>query len=84
MFLIHLREVERQKILFKDMQDHMDELRNQTKDERRQRAKSAFKVSENIAKEREGLVQQLHDLKDMNKNMMDLKVIQTKFSLLTI
>ena len=53
----------------------MDELRQQTKEERKQRAKAAFKVSENIAKEREELVHQLHHLKDVNKNMMDRKVI---------
>ena len=61
--------------MFKDIQDHMDELRQQTKEERKQRAKAAFKVSENIAKEREELVHQLHHLKDVNKNMMDRKVI---------
>ena len=38
------REVDRQKSLFKDMQDHMDEMRQQTKEERKQRAKAAFKV----------------------------------------
>ena len=57
------------------MQDHMDEMRQQTKEERKQRAKAAFKVSENIAKERETLVHELHHLKDVNKNMMDKKVI---------
>ena len=56
------------------MQDHMDEMRQQTKEERKQRAKAAFKVSENIAKERENLVHQLHHLKDVNKDMMDKKV----------
>ena len=56
------------------MQDHMDEMRQQTKEERKERAKAAFKVSENIAKERENLVHQLHHLKDANKNMMDKKV----------
>ena len=53
----------------------MDELRQQTKEERKQRAKAAFKVTENIAKEREELVHQLHHLKDVNKNMMDRKVL---------
>ena len=61
--------------MFKDIQDHMDELRQQTKEERKQRAKAAFKVTENIAKEREELVHQLHHLKDVNKNMMDRKVL---------
>ena len=74
-FFKNFREVQRQKTLFKDIQDHMDELRQQTKEERKQRAKAAFKVSENIAKEREELVHQLHHLKDVNKNMMDRKVI---------
>ena len=68
------REVERQRILFKDMQDQMDEVRQQTKMERRERAKAAFKVSEGIAKEREGLVHQLHHLKEVNQNMMDQQV----------
>ena len=72
--IILYREVDRQKTLFKDMQDHMDEMRQQTKEERKQRAKAAFQVSENIAKERENLVHQLHHLKDVNKNMMDRKV----------
>ena len=74
-FIENFREVQRQKTLFKDIQDHMDELRQQTKEERKQRAKAAFKVTENIAKEREELVHQLHHLKDVNKNMMDRKVI---------
>ena len=74
-FFENFREVQRQKTLFKDIQDHMDELRQQTKEERKQRAKAAFKVTENIAKEREELVHQLHHLKDVNKNMMDRKVI---------
>ena len=52
----------------------MDELRNQTKVERRTRAKAMFSVSEGIAKEREDLVHQLHHLKHVNKNMMDVKV----------
>ena len=54
----------------------MEELRSQTKEERMKRAKAAFKVSENIAKERHDLVHQLHHLKDVNKNMMDIKVIR--------
>ena len=74
-FFKNFREVQRQKTLFKDIQDHMDELRQQTKEERKQRAKAAFKVTENIAKEREELVHQLHHLKDVNKNMMDRKVV---------
>jgi hypothetical protein len=56
------------------MQDHMDELRSHTKEEKMKRAKAAFKVTENIAKERHDLVNQLHHLKDVNKNMMDQKV----------
>ena len=58
------------------MQDQMDELRQQTRMERRERAKAAFSVSEGIAKEREGLVKELYDLKTINKDMMDLKVPQ--------
>ena len=80
-FLKNFREVQRQKTLFKDIQDHMDELRQQTKEERKQRAKAAFNVTENIAKEREELVHQLHHLKDVNKNIMDRKVI---FSILLL
>ena len=53
----------------------MDELRQQTRMERRERAKAAFSVSEGIAKEREGLVRELHDLRNVNKNMMDIKVL---------
>ena len=56
------------------MQDQMDELRQQTKLERRQRAKAALTVSEGIAKEREGLVHELYHLKSVNKNMMDRQV----------
>ena len=37
-------EVERQRILMKDLHDQMEELRNSTQSERRQRAKAAFKV----------------------------------------
>ena len=82
-FFENFREVQRQKTLFKDIQDHMDELRQQTKEERKQRAKAAFKVTENIAKEREELVHQLHHLKDVNKNMMDRKVIFSNLLLIS-
>ena len=37
----------------------MDALRHQTDAERKERARAAFKVSENIAQEREGIVHQV-------------------------
>jgi len=37
----------------------MDALRHQTDAERKERARAAFKVSENIAQEREGIVYQV-------------------------
>ena len=64
-------ELERQKILQKELQEHMESLRVQTQSERRERAKAALKVSENIAQEREGLVQQLDFMKAINAKMLD-------------
>ena len=64
-------EVERQKTLMRDLQDQMDDLRHSTQSERRERAKAAFKVSESIAQEREGLVQQLNFMKALNTKMLD-------------
>lgn len=64
-------DLERQRILMKDLQDQMEELRSKTQTERRARAKAAFKVSENIAQEREGLVNQLDLMKTLNNKMLD-------------
>ena len=49
----------------------MEELRSHTQSERRERAKAALHVSENIAQEREGLVQQLNFMKNLNTKMLD-------------
>ena len=57
------------------MQDQMDELRQHTRAERRQRAKAAFTVSEGIAREREDIVAKLDHLRTVNKDIMDLKAI---------
>ncbi|TRY68944.1 hypothetical protein TCAL_03773 [Tigriopus californicus] len=64
-------DLERERILMKDLHDQMEELRSQTQTERKARAKAAFKVSENIAQEREGLVQQLDLMKTLNNKMLD-------------
>ncbi len=64
-------ELDRQRILQKDLQSHLEELRSRTTDERRARAAAAFKVSENIAQEREGIVKQLDLLKAVNSKMLD-------------
>ena len=57
----------------------MDQLRNQTQNERKERAKAAFKVSENIAQEREGLVQQLEFMKTLNAKMIDDRCVYLIF-----
>ena len=43
----------------KELTEQMEDLRSQTQSERRERAKAAFKVSENIAMEREGMKNEL-------------------------
>ena len=55
------------------MQDQLDDLRTQTQTERRSRASVAFKITENIAQEREGLVQELDLLRSINAKMLDEK-----------
>ena len=50
-------QLERQHFKIREMQDQLDDLRTQTQTERRSRASVAFKITENIAQEREGLVQ---------------------------
>jgi Ras and EF-hand domain-containing protein len=65
------QEVERQRILMRELQDHLDTVRTQATEERRQRAKAAFKVSENIAQERENLVGELALVRAINTKMLD-------------
>ncbi|KAK3094769.1 hypothetical protein FSP39_005976 [Pinctada imbricata] len=50
---------------------YISQLRNQQKDEKRERARAAIKLTENIALERESLVKQLDLLKDVNKKLRD-------------
>ncbi|XP_076058864.1 EF-hand calcium-binding domain-containing protein 4B-like isoform X2 [Oratosquilla oratoria] len=54
-----------------DLRDSLEAMRKANKDERRQRATRAFKVSEGIAKERESLVSQLDILRNMNSQLRD-------------
>ena len=64
-------EVERQRILMKELTDHMDGLRTSTAAERKERAKAAFKVSEGIAAEREAIVSELSLMRVINAKMVD-------------
>ncbi len=48
-----------------------NDMRSRTKEERRSRAAAAFKVSEDIAMEREGIVKQLDLLRAVNSKMLD-------------
>ena len=56
-----------------ELQDQLDALRSQTQNERRSRANAAFKMSENIALEREDLVKELDLLRTINTKMLDEK-----------
>ena len=67
------KEVERQRLLMLELQDQLDALRTQTQNERRSRANAAFKMSENIAMEREDLVKELDLLRTLNTKMLDEK-----------
>ena len=66
-------QLERQHFKIREMQDQLDDLRTQTQTERRSRASVAFKITENIAQEREGLVQELDLLRSINAKMLDEK-----------
>ncbi|XP_023930249.1 ras and EF-hand domain-containing protein homolog isoform X4 [Lingula anatina] len=52
---------------------YIGQLRQQTKQERRERAMAALQITEGIALERETLVKQLDLLRDMNKKLRDDK-----------
>ena len=64
-------EVERQRILMKELTDQMDGLRTMTSAERKERARAALKVSEGIAAERESLVSELNLMRVINTKMVD-------------
>ncbi|XP_071120116.1 EF-hand calcium-binding domain-containing protein 4B-like isoform X5 [Mytilus edulis] len=56
-----------------DSKMYIDQLRHQQKKEKQDRARSAIKLTESIALERESLVKQLDTLKDVNKRLRDDK-----------
>lgn len=56
-----------------DSKMYIDQLRLQQKKEKQDRARSAIKLTESIALERESLVKQLDTLKDVNKKLRDDK-----------
>ena len=64
-------EVERQRILMKELTDQMDGLRTLTSAERKERAMAALKVSEGIAAERENIVSELNLMRVINTKMVD-------------
>ena len=64
-------EVERQRILMKELTDQMDGLRTLTSAERKERARVALKVSEGIAAERENIVSELNLMRVINTKMVD-------------
>lgn len=57
----------------KEMQTYLEELRQKTLEDRKKRARAAFEVSENIAKEREHLVKELDVLRSINRQLLDEK-----------
>jgi len=54
-----------------ESKNYIAQLQNQTKKEKRDRAKQALNLTENIAIERENLVKQLDSLKSINKRLVD-------------
>ncbi|CAF4050629.1 unnamed protein product [Rotaria sp. Silwood2] len=54
-----------------ESKNYISQLQNQTKKEKRDRAKQALNLTENIAIERENLVKQLDSLKTINKRLVD-------------
>lgn len=56
-----------------EMQRQADTMRQHSLEEKRRRAKTAMKVTEGIAMERESLVKQLSLLRDVNKELTDQK-----------
>ncbi|CAF1035557.1 unnamed protein product [Didymodactylos carnosus] len=54
-----------------ESKNYISQLQNQTKKEKRDRAKQALNLTENIAIERESLVKQLDILKSVNKKLVD-------------
>ena len=64
-------EVERQRILMKELSEQMDGLRSSTAAERKERARAALRVSEGIATEREAIVSELNLMRVINTKMVD-------------
>lgn len=56
-----------------ESKSYIGQLRSQQKDEKRERARAALHLTENIALERESLVKQLDLLRDVNKKLRDDK-----------
>ncbi|CAF1094819.1 unnamed protein product [Rotaria sordida] len=54
-----------------ESKNYISQLQTQTKKEKRDRAKQALNLTENIAIERENLVKQLDSLKSINKRLVD-------------
>lgn len=56
-------ELETTRKILDDHRQQLEVVKKQTRDERRERAKAAFKVTEGIATEREDLIKQLDFLR---------------------
>lgn len=56
-----------------ESKSYINQIRMQQKDDKRERARAALKLSEGIAIERESLVKQLDLLRNMNKKLRDDK-----------
>ncbi|XP_054715858.1 EF-hand calcium-binding domain-containing protein 4B-like [Uloborus diversus] len=65
--------------MLNDMKSQLSLLRKRSLEEKRKRAQAALKVSEGIALERENLVLELNQLKEINKQLLDEKdeLVQT-------
>ncbi|KAK3603213.1 hypothetical protein CHS0354_036142 [Potamilus streckersoni] len=80
--MLHKHQEEKEKLeeeLMKSQQNleeskyYINQLKDQQKDEKRERARAALKLSEGIALERESLVKQLDMLRDVNRKLRDDK-----------
>ena len=67
------KQVELQSIQMRELQHQLENLRSQTSAERKVRVSAAFKMTENIAQEREDLVKELELLRSINAKMLDDK-----------
>lgn len=64
-------ELEGMERRLRETKEQLESIRKQTKEEKKARAMASFKVTENIANERESLVKQLDNLRLLNQKLKD-------------